>query len=92
MVGWGHAVRGRSAADWVGRAIDNRLPPSAIDLPPSAKTCHDLPWTVSFEEPFRYPEGWFGCGFLTCGSKGCVGSDSGYVDQHAQRDRCLGGP
>ena len=96
MVIWGHAVRGRPAAGWcagVGhRSTVTVCHPPARDLPPSAKTCHDLPRTVSFEEPFRYAQDWSGRESRTSGASGCVGLESGYVDKSAQRDRCLGGP
>ncbi len=48
MVIWGQVVRVRTAAGCVGRAIDNRLSPTVKGLPPSAKTCHDLPRPVRF--------------------------------------------
>ena len=46
---WGETLGVRAvSACWRAGAIDNRLPPSAKDLPPSAKTCHDLPRAASF--------------------------------------------
>ena len=53
MGAWGAVSCGQTAAfaELGRRAIDNRLSPAATDLPPSAKTCHDLPRPVSFFAP-----------------------------------------
>ena len=69
----------------------HHLPWSATGLPPSAKTCHELPRTVTIQRPISETGAWSVEAFAARGSKGSLGLGSGWGSNgHAEAIECGG--